>query len=551
MSRQLLPALLTDCVAVAPTNTQVTTEGANASPSDFDFASYLRTIDSAQRYVLTEIASRPASVMVRARKELQQGSNLGQNLAQNFGAFPHHENLMLTYRPTSTPYSSDVGSSQPDPLQLEYVALSLFVRPEYHGSSPHKLLIRSLSRLPPHDKLLVPPGGALYRVAKKTGVKIPEPLRYDAWAGVLTTSYLGELCSLSKLFGCIFSANTTPNVTPPLGPAIRELVGCENASQMFFTSAGQSLGKFLAKLHAPKTAQRLRRVIPNVSNRTPGRSERATRTIREAIDQMRDHLKAWRSFFATNTELNDICLFSHGNCDFESVFVEVPLEQGAAYGPPGLINWTDAGCYGKGIVDDLARLMADLEMYKSVFEHHIALKDAGINVDGLLDLDSIGLALSYLKRGLKAGYKTKSKLYSTFHLKPMAQRTPLERLNHKGLLENTSLMSLERSTYLAHGLRIINLAFEKTWPCIDPSCTVDGQHTSVKEDCKVVQLMVRRGLWFLRMARVDEATFCNGEHRQNIHQGVDWPGCGRPWLPEMFTEEARGPWYKFGMGRGH
>ncbi|EXJ92208.1 hypothetical protein A1O3_00758 [Capronia epimyces CBS 606.96] len=183
----------------------------------------------------------------------------------------------------------------------------------------------------------------------------------------------------------------------------------------------------------------------------------------------------------------------------------------------------------------MARLMADVEMFKAVFEHHIALKDAGVAIDGFLDLDSFGLALSYLKRGLTLGYKDQSKLHSTFHLKPNSQRTRWQKLARKGPVMETSLTSLERSTYLAHGLRIITLALEKTWPCIDPECMENGRHTAAKADCKVIQLMVKRGLWFLRRARVSEETFCGGEHRRMIHRGADWPGRGRPWLPELFT----------------
>lgn len=229
--------------------------------------------------------------------------------------------------------------------------------------------------------------------------------------------------------------------------------------------------------------------------------------------------------------------------------MEVPLEEGAAAGPPGLLHWGDAGSYGRGIVDDMARLMADVEVYKTVFEHHMALKTAGVNVDAFSDLESLGLTLSYLKRGLLSGYKGQSKLHSTFSHEPSSQRKWWKKLLHKGRPTEMSLTSLERSTYLAHGLRIINLAFEKSWPCLDPECMVDGQHTAVKTECKMVRLMAQRGLWFLRKARVDEATFCQGEHQDGIHMGAYWPGLGRPWLPELFVKQQRGSWFRLGKGR--
>lgn len=119
MSRPTLPAISTDCATAAPVNTQDTTEMGNASPSEFDFVAFLRSIDSAQSYTISEIARRDSSIIVRARKELQQASDLGQNIAQNFGAFPRHESLMLTYAPvrlqppSEGPSDSNNGQSSP------------------------------------------------------------------------------------------------------------------------------------------------------------------------------------------------------------------------------------------------------------------------------------------------------------------------------------------------------------------------------------------------------------------------------------------------------
>ncbi|EXJ92207.1 hypothetical protein A1O3_00757 [Capronia epimyces CBS 606.96] len=298
---------LTPISLEVPANTHDTAERANASPSDFDFIAYLHSVDAAHRYTYKEISRRPFSITVSARKELHQASDLGQNIAQNFGTFPGHQNMMLTYFANHQLLPADEDNNEATPLQVEYSALSLFALPEYPRHSPQNLLIRFLSICPPRSQSTSRIDGLLHDIKKKSGVRIPEPLLYDATAGVLTTSYFKDLCTLSTLFRCICSGEKSGTVDAELGAAIRALVGCEVASQLFFTSVGHRVGEFLARVHNPKTAQRLKRSIPNLSNATEGRSEHVTRRIQEAITQMQDRIKDWPSLFANPTELNDIC----------------------------------------------------------------------------------------------------------------------------------------------------------------------------------------------------------------------------------------------------
>ncbi|KAL2417854.1 hypothetical protein ABEF95_001650 [Exophiala dermatitidis] len=223
----------------------------------------------------------------------------------------------------------------------------------------------------------------------------------------------------------------------------------------------------------------------------------------------------------------------------------MPGGEGDEDGPPALFNWTEAGCYGGGMADDMARFMADLEMYKGIVEHSMGLDYNGVDLAARKDLESLGLALTYLSRGLLKGYKRQSKLYSNYYMKPNSRSTWLEKWKQKRQFDKPSLIAMERSAYFAHALRIINLAFERSWRCFDPKCVVDGQHTAVKKDCTLVQMMVRRGLWFFRRSMVDEATFASSLHRGGTHTGVGWPGAGRPWLAELF---ARKPELLFGDG---
>lgn len=168
-------------------------------------------------------------------------------------------------------------------------------------------MTKFLSICPPRRKPTPQVEGILHAITKETRMRVPEPLAYDGSVGVMTTSYIGDHCSLSTLFSCVSRAIPTHTVTPPLGPAIRDLVSCVNASQTFFTSVGQNIGKFLARLHDPKTARLLQQIVPDLPEATPGRAEYATRAIRDAIEQMRARIKDWRFLFANSTELNDLC----------------------------------------------------------------------------------------------------------------------------------------------------------------------------------------------------------------------------------------------------
>lgn len=179
-------------------------------------------------------------------------------------------------------------------------------------------------------------------------------------------------------------------------------------------------------------------------------------------------------------------------------------------------------------------LLADLEAHRAVLEHHMLLRARGLIIDNHNNFGNFAQALLTLKHHLFSSYKSNSRWLSDLPTKPKRQRGWWHKLGRSGGNRIKSLMSLERSAFMAHGLYIINLAFEKPWLCMDPGCQVHGQHTEIKQDCKLVQRMIRRGLWFLRRAKSDEDSFCHRSNRRDIRVGAGWAGRGMPWLPELF-----------------
>ena len=170
-------------------------------------------------------------------------------------------------------------------------------------------------------------------------------------------------------------------------------------------------------------------------------------------------------------------------------------------------------------------------------EHHQLLQKQGVKVDANIDLNIYSRALCVFQQHFISSYKYGNKFLSRLPLSPES-RCYWKGLGRRLPPDSASLISLERSAYLAHGLRIVNSAFKKPWLCLDPGCIlVTGQHTEFKQDCKLVQKMVLRGQWFLRRACRSDKEFCTESNRMKIREAQGWDshGLGRPWLPRLFA----------------
>lgn len=221
--------------------------------------------------------------------------------------------------------------------------------------------------------------------------------------------------------------------------------------------------------------------------------------------------------------------------------MKVPIDDDVKPSRLGMISWERAGFYSRGINGDMARLLADLEAYRTVLEHHRVLQAHGLNVKSVIPVEPILRALDYLQSSLMSTYKRESKWLSELRLSPEHRRSRWERLVRKKELNCTSLISLERSAYLAHGLRMINLAFQMPWACMDPACLTGNGHTEVRQECRMVGFMIRRGLWYLRRATGSDEAFGDASNRTRIQLAQEWPGATwpfgnpRPWLPALFS----------------
>ncbi|EXJ53543.1 uncharacterized protein A1O5_13214, partial [Cladophialophora psammophila CBS 110553] len=155
----------------------------------------------------------------------------------------------------------------------------------------------------------------------------------------------------------------------------------------------------------------------------------------------------------------------------------------------GIAFWEHAGFCGRGVNGDIAQLFAELEAYRIAAWYQDTV---GRGMKSLAVL--YGVALCGLLDNLLSQYKRESKWLQ------MAQRhNRVQKWRKKTVgTEKPHVFSpkaVERSIYLAHGLYLINAAFEKPWFCEDSRCPrVNGRHTEVKQDCGLVRYIFYCGL---------------------------------------------------------
>jgi hypothetical protein len=71
-------------------------------------------------------------------------------------------------------------------------------------------------------------------------------------------------------------------------------------------------------------------------------------------------------------------------------------------------------------------------------------------------------------------------------------------------------LRMMRSAFLGCAAEMISCAFWKVWPCESPSCGTP--QPTEQEDCELIQQMVERAVWYLRLAGDDETEFVREEN---------------------------------------
>lgn len=184
---------------------------------------------------------------------------------------------------------------------MQYAAMSLFYRGEHLGWDCR----RPFRRPAPGWPLL--PLRPLQKVMLESRVQVPRPLSHDHDSAILISSYLGDMQPLSTLFTSVCRGNTDRALHQPIQNVVNSLMASDRSCEAFFTSIGRRFGRFLAKLHDPRIAkQLLESEAPPFLGHFESR-QLSIRRYRRDIQQMRDRLQYWPSFFTYSNELNTIC----------------------------------------------------------------------------------------------------------------------------------------------------------------------------------------------------------------------------------------------------
>lgn len=164
----------------------------------------------------------------------------------------------------------------------------------------------------------------------------------------------------------------------------------------------------------------------------------------------------------------------------------VGLGDSPAASQVAVIDWEFA-CIGRGVNGDMAQLLAHLCLFRIAATWQ-EKTDSRAAIDAII-------------QGLTAEYRRRS-----------------HALGHPWLAESVSLAPepdsltarLMRSAFLAHGAEIINNAVWKDWVCDSELCC--GKEFQGKQQCKLIQAMVKKGWWYLYHAQENEARFVDKEN---------------------------------------
>ena len=163
----------------------------------------------------------------------------------------------------------------------------------------------------------------------------------------------------------------------------------------------------------------------------------------------------------------------------------------------GIIDWEFASI-GRGVNGDMAQLLAHLHLFL-------------IAAAWQKRADSLA-AINAILQGLTVEYRRRSHALNAPWLPKPTSSVP----------EPQSLTArLMRSAFLAHGAEMINTALCKEWPCGSKCCC--DENMKDKQYCKLIQVMVKKGWWYLYHAR-DEVRFVDAENWDMIrHESMILP----------------------------
>jgi hypothetical protein len=300
---------------------------------------------------------------------------------------------------------------------------------------------------------------------------------------VLIVSDIGPLPNLSEIFSSL--GGYTPLVSPTSVSALEYASGTPLG---YYAIVGRKIGSFFARLHS------LSSISCIINSPHHGAEFLSNPTMRDVVlDQAIRPLKVQLELFPQilsaseaknlyrrvednfmrSPQMNERAMVL-GDCWTGAILVGTTEDDPLV----GVIDWEFASI-GRGVDGDMAQFLAHLQPFQLAASWH-----GQSSQHQALKLLTDELTTAYRRQSITEGVKWAGEG------KPAAASTQARMM---------------RSAFLGCAAEMINCAFWKVWPCKSPSCGTP--HPTEQRDCKLIQQMVERAVWYLRLAGDDEVEF--------------------------------------------
>jgi hypothetical protein len=300
---------------------------------------------------------------------------------------------------------------------------------------------------------------------------------------VLIVSDIGPLPNLSEIFSSL--GGYLPLVSPASVSApeyaLGKPLGC-------YAIVGRKIGSFFARLHSTSSLSCLvnspHHGIEFLSNPTMRDMifDHAIRPLKAQLELFPQILSASEAKtlyqrveddFVRSPPMNEKAMVL-GDCWTGAILVGMIEDDPTV----GVVDWEFASI-GRGVDGDMAQFLAHLRLFQLAASWH-----EQSNQHQALEILTGELTTAYRRQSITEGAEWAREG------KPAADSLQARMM---------------RSAFLCCAAEMTNCAFWKVWPCKSPSCGTP--HPTEQEGCKLIQQMVERAVWYLRLAGDDEAEF--------------------------------------------
>jgi hypothetical protein len=368
-------------------------------------------------------------------------------------------------------------------------------------------------------------GIGIFDVTRKSFVAVPTLLHHDTNENVLVMTDLGSVPSMLDFFsgeigGYTLLTNVAAQSRITEQYNLNITGGRESELESFFIQLGSQFGHFLALLHSPNTLKVIRSRFGS-NSKFPYDPSLGKAIDAWTVTRLKVRLELFSSLLAefnvaaeeledravTNTSRDTIeeeRALTHGDAWPTAMLAVPPLQKNNLPLSAGFIDWEYARIW-RGVSSDFAITAA----HYAVME--IAAAFTSERMRGIAPTNT----LSYLM-------KFRCTMVSQYRVVSSQEGALWQPTFTNGdIPEVTDLKALIfRSTMIAHGAEIVQVAMSRRWRCGHTQCSLEGSELEPRKgQCELVQRIVRYGIWYLCHAGASLSEFCSRDNWEKLQIG--------------------------------